>query len=86
MEIEPIKESQMETTLEMENPIKKSGASNASIMNRIQEREEKISGIEDTIEDIDSSLKENKSIKSHNPKHPANSGHNENTTPKNNIN
>ena len=43
----------MEATLEMENLGKKSGAIDESITNRIQEIEERITGIEDTIEDID---------------------------------
>ena len=39
MEVEPIKKSLRETTLEVENPVKKSGAIDASIINRIQEIE-----------------------------------------------
>ena len=50
MEVETIKKSQRETTLEMENLGKKSGSIDASIRNRMQEIEEKISGAEDTIE------------------------------------
>ena len=42
MEVETIKKSQTETTLEIENLGKKSGAINASITNRKQEIEEKI--------------------------------------------
>jgi hypothetical protein len=41
MEVETIKKSQRETTLEIENLGKKSGTINASISNRIQEMEEK---------------------------------------------
>jgi SMC interacting uncharacterized protein involved in chromosome segregation len=52
MEIETIKKSQRETTLEIENLGKRSGVIDASITNRIQEREERISGAEDTIENI----------------------------------
>jgi hypothetical protein len=48
MEAETIKKSQKETTLERENLGKKSGAIDASITNRIQEIEERISGAEDT--------------------------------------
>ena len=44
MEVETIKESQNETTLEIENLRKKSGVIDASINNRIQEIEERISG------------------------------------------
>jgi hypothetical protein len=40
MEVETIKKSQSETTLETENLRKKSGAINASIINRIQKIEE----------------------------------------------
>jgi septal ring factor EnvC (AmiA/AmiB activator) len=59
MEVESIKKSQRETTLEIENRGKKSGAIDASITNRIQGIEEIISGIEDTIENIDKTIKEN---------------------------
>jgi uncharacterized coiled-coil protein SlyX len=48
----------------------------ASITNRIHEIEERISGAEDTIENIDTTVKENaKSKKAPNPKHPGNPGH-----------
>ena len=50
MQVETIQKSQRETTLEIENLGKKSGAIDASITNRIQEIEERISGVEDTIE------------------------------------
>jgi predicted nucleic acid-binding Zn-ribbon protein len=59
MEIERIKKSQRETTVELENPGKRSGVIDACITNRIQEIEEKISGAEDTIENIDTIVKEN---------------------------
>jgi hypothetical protein len=59
MEIESIKKSQRETTLEIENLGKRSGVIDASISNRIQETEERISGAEDTIENIDTTIKEN---------------------------
>jgi predicted nucleic acid-binding Zn-ribbon protein len=52
MQVETIKKSQRETTLEIENLGKKSGATDACITNRIQEIEERISGAEDTIENI----------------------------------
>ena len=58
MEIETIKKSQRETTLEIENLGKRSGVIDASIItNRIQEIEERISGAEDTIENIDTTTK-----------------------------
>ena len=59
MEIETIKKSQRETTLELENLGKRSGVIDASITNRIQEMEERIWGAEDSIENIDTTVKEN---------------------------
>jgi uncharacterized coiled-coil protein SlyX len=47
----------------MDNLGKRSGATDASITNRIQEIEERTSGIEDTIENIDTSVKENSKFK-----------------------
>jgi predicted nucleic acid-binding Zn-ribbon protein len=58
-EIETIKNTQRETTLEIENLGKKSGTIDASISNRIKEMEERISGAEDTIENMDTTIKEN---------------------------
>ena len=53
--------------------------------NRIQEMEERISGAEDSIENICTTFKENsKSKKNPNSKHPGNPGHNEKTKPKDN--
>jgi hypothetical protein len=59
IEIETIKKSERETTLELENLGKISGVIDASIINRIQEIEERISGAEDTIENIEITVKEN---------------------------
>jgi hypothetical protein len=59
VEIESIKISQRETTLEKENLEKRSGVIDPSITNRIQEIEERISGAEDTIENIYKTVKEN---------------------------
>ena len=59
MEVETIKKTQVEANLEMENLGKKSRITDVSITNRIQEIEDRILGIEDTIEDIDTSVKEN---------------------------
>jgi hypothetical protein len=56
MELETIKKSRRETTLVLENLGKRSGVIDASITNRIQEIEERISGAEDTIENIDTGL------------------------------
>jgi len=44
MEIEPMKKSQRETTLEIEHLGKRSGVIDASITNKIHEIEERISG------------------------------------------
>ena len=63
MEVEKIKKSQKKTTLEIENLGKKSGAVDASITNRIQKIEERISSTEDTIENIDTTIKENEKSK-----------------------
>jgi uncharacterized coiled-coil protein SlyX len=86
MEIKKIKKSQRETTLELENLGKRSRVTGASITNRIQEVEEKISGAEDTIENIDTTVKKKKCKKQKAPnlKHPGNSGHNAKTKPKDN--
>ena len=59
MEIETIKKSQRETTLQIENPGKKSGVIDASLTNRIQGIEVKISRVDNTIENIDTTVKEN---------------------------
>jgi hypothetical protein len=45
--------------LEIENLGKKSGSIDASISNRIQKREERISGAEDSIQNIGTTIKEN---------------------------
>ena len=62
-EVETTKKSQRETTLEIENLGKKSGAIDANINNRIQEIEDRISEAEDTIGTIDSTVKENTKCK-----------------------
>ena len=62
-EIETIKKTQRETTLEIENLGKKSGTVDVSISNRIQETEEIISGAEDSIENMDTTIKENAKCK-----------------------
>ena len=59
MEIEAIKKSQRETTLELENLGNRSGVIDASITKIIQEIEERISDAEDTIQNIDTTVKEN---------------------------
>ena len=68
MEIGTIKKSQNETTLEIENPKKRSGVIDASITNRIQKIKERVSGAEDSIENTNTTLKE--MPKAPNSKHP----------------
>jgi uncharacterized coiled-coil protein SlyX len=65
MEIETMKKSQRETTLELENLERRSGVIDASITKRIQEIEERISGAEATIENIDMIVKENTKSQKH---------------------
>ena len=83
-EVETIKKPQRETTLEIEILGKKSGAIDASINNRIQEMEERISGAEDSTENRVQQLRKHKMQKDPNSKHPGNPGHNEKTKPKDN--
>ena len=59
MELETIKKSRRQTTLELENLEKRSEVIDASITNRIQQMEERISGAEDIIKNIDTVVKEN---------------------------
>jgi archaellum component FlaC len=59
MKVETVKKTQKETTLEIENLGKKSGTINACISKRIQEMEERISGVEDSIGNMDTTIKEN---------------------------
>jgi hypothetical protein len=63
MEIEAIikkkKTTQNLGMLEMENLRKRTGTPNINITNKIQEMEERISGIENTIEEMNTSVKEN---------------------------
>ena len=63
MEVETIKKTQREKSLEIETLGKKSGAIDASISNIIQEMEERISGVEDSIENMDRTTKENTKCK-----------------------
>jgi hypothetical protein len=63
MEVEPIKKSQRQNILKIENLRKKSGAIETLITSRIEEIEERISGAEDTIENIDTTTKENAKCK-----------------------
>jgi chromosome segregation ATPase len=63
MEVETMKKTQRETTLEIETLRKKSGTIDVSISNRIQEMEERISGAEDSIASMDTTIKENAKCK-----------------------
>jgi predicted nucleic acid-binding Zn-ribbon protein len=84
--VETRNKTQKETTLEIETLGKKSGTIDASISNRIYEMEERISGAEDSIENIDTKIKENaKWKKDPNSKYPGNPGHNDKTKPKDNT-
>jgi chromosome segregation ATPase len=58
MELETIKKAQRETTVEIEILGKKSETIDSSISNRIQEIEERISGAEDSIENMGTTIKE----------------------------
>jgi hypothetical protein len=62
-EVETIKKTQIEAKLEIEILGKNSGTIDASISNRIQEMEERISGAEDSIENIGTTTKDNAKCK-----------------------
>jgi hypothetical protein len=59
VEVETIKKTHMEANLEMENLRKRSGITDVSITNRIQETEERIIRVKDMVEEIDTTFKEN---------------------------
>jgi TolA-binding protein len=59
MEIEALKKTQTERIQEMENLGKRIATTDISNFNRIKQMEDKISGVEDTIEEIDTLVKEN---------------------------
>jgi hypothetical protein len=63
MELETIKKTGMVTTLEIEILEKKSGTIDVSITSTIQEMEERISDAEDSIENMDTTIKENAKCK-----------------------
>jgi hypothetical protein len=63
IEVEMIKKSQKDTTLEIEVLGKEQGTIDASISNRMQKMEERISGTEDFIENMDTTIKENAKCK-----------------------
>jgi cell division protein FtsL len=59
MEVEIIKKTERETFLEIKTLGEKLGTIDVSINSRIQEMEERISGAEDSIENMDTTIKEN---------------------------
>jgi hypothetical protein len=63
MEVETMKKTQRETTLEIETLGKKSRTIDVSISNRIREMEERISGAEESIGNMDTKIKENAKCK-----------------------
>jgi chromosome segregation ATPase len=63
MEVETIKKTQRETKLEIETLGKKSRTIDASINNRIQDIEERISGAGDSIRNMDTTIEENAKCK-----------------------
>jgi len=63
MEIEAIKKDHMETTLDIENQKKRQGAIDTRFTTRIREIEKSISGAEDFIEIIDSTVRDNEKQK-----------------------
>ena len=56
VEVQTIMKTQIEATLEMKNLGKRSRITDVSISNRIQEIEERNSGVKDTIEEIETQL------------------------------
>ena len=62
-EVDTIKKTQSEATLEIENLGKKSRTIDGSISKRIQEMEDRISGTEDSIENMGTTIKENAKCK-----------------------
>jgi hypothetical protein len=63
MEVETMKKTQRETTLEIKTLGKKSGTTDVSISNRIKEMEQRISGAAVFIENMDTTTKENAKCK-----------------------
>jgi hypothetical protein len=84
MEVETIKKSQRETTLETEILGKKSGTIDVSIRNSIQEMKENLRCRRFHREHRHNSQRKCKMQKDPNSKHPGNPGHNEKTKPKDN--
>jgi hypothetical protein len=73
VEVETMNKAKMEAKLEKDNLRKRSRITEVSITNRKQEIEERISGVEDTAEEIGTIVKENSKHKNTpSPKHPGN--------------
>ena len=62
-EVDTMKKTQSVATLEIETLGKKSGTIDVSISNRIKDMEERISGAEDSLENIGTTIKENAKYK-----------------------
>lgn len=62
MKIEILQNSEMETKLQMEKLGKRIGKKDSSIRNKIQDKEDRISG-KDTKDDMDKKIKENTKYK-----------------------
>jgi hypothetical protein len=63
LEVETIKKTQIEANLEMENLAKRSGITDITFTKRIQEIKEGVPGIEDSMQEIDTTFKENPKCK-----------------------
>jgi hypothetical protein len=85
-EVDTIKKKQTEAMLVIETLGKKCGTIDYNISNRTQEMEERISGAEDSIENIGTTIKEiAKCRKDPNSKNPGNPEHNVKTKPMDNM-
>ena len=86
IEVETRQKSQRDTTLEIRKIGKRSGVRDASITNRTQQLNERISHEDDNIENIVTTVKENKKMQeAPNQKYPGNPEYKEKTKPKDNI-
>jgi hypothetical protein len=83
-EVDTIKKTQIEATLEIETLGKKSGTIDSSNSNRIQEMEERISGAEGSIENRHNNQRKYKMQNDPKSKYPGNPGYNEKTKPTDN--
>jgi hypothetical protein len=81
MDIEVIKKTQTETILEMEDLGKRSRTTDTNITIRIQEMEERITGIEEMVSELIHQSKRMKNLKIHDTIHSRNLGHYEKIKP-----